>query len=350
MNNMISDELMDRFYSGNVTGEEIKMVLLAAEHDPNLKEEIEIMTSISGELSNIRVKREDISGAKVISLSNEESYPMAAESFYIDKAQITYLPMWRLAAESKVYGQEMKAPNDCVVQCEQYVLQLFNIESSIETLKELSKKNKWLKEGGTPLHHIGRILSEYQLSVVRRYDCNLDIIRNELHDGCKIIVAINADKLYGKNSIDNNPNHAVVVLSADKQEVRIYDPQNEKEASFTTDCFISAWKDSHYYIVSVTKRGLRQYNPAPINASNFQLSDDLDELIEAIAENSHDIWARQRMDDGWSYGPKRDDDHKKHPDLIPYSDLSESEKEYDRKTARGILELVQRLGFKIVKE
>ena len=89
MNNMISDELMDRFYSGNVTGEEIKMVLLAAEHDPNLKEEIEIMTSISGELSNIRVKREDISEAKVISLSNEESYPMAAEPLCIDKAQIT---------------------------------------------------------------------------------------------------------------------------------------------------------------------------------------------------------------------------------------------------------------------
>jgi hypothetical protein len=56
------------------------------------------------------------------------------------------------------------------------------------------------------------------------------------------------------------------------------------------------------------------------------------------------------MDEGWSYGPKRDDDHKKHPDLIPYSDLSESEKEYDRKTARGILELVQRLGYKITKE
>ena len=92
-------------------------------------------------------------------------------------------------------------------------------------------------------------------------------------------------------------------------------------------------------MVSVIERGLRHYDPQPIDVTNYQLPNDIDDLIEAIAENSHDIWARQRMDDDWKYGEKRDDENKKHPDLVPYSDLPESEKEYDRKTARGILQL-----------
>ena len=349
-NNKITNELMSRFYAGDVTGEEFKMVLMAADQDPDLKEEIEIMSSISDKLSNIRVIREDVLGAKVVSLPNEQPVLMAAEPKYEDQSQVAYLPMWRLAAQSKVYGQNMKAPNDCVVKCEQYVLQLFNIESSIENLKELSQKNRWLKENGTPLHHIGRLLSEYQLSVVRQYDCDMDILKSEINNDCKSIVAVNTDKFNDNNTDNNIPNHAVVVLSINEKEAHIYDPQDDQETSYSIDKFVSAWKDSHYYIVSVTERGKRQYNPAPIDASNFQLSDDLDELIEAIAENNHDVWAKERKANGWTYGPERDDDNLKHPDLVPYSDLPESEKEYDRKAARGILELVQRLGYKITKE
>ncbi len=342
--NKITNELMSRFYAGDVTGEEFKMVLMAAEQDPDLMEEIEIMSSISDKLSNIRVIRE---GAKIVSF-NEQPVLMAAEPEFEDQSQVAYLQMWRLAAQSKVYGQNMKAPNDCVVKCEQYVLQLFNIESSIENLKELSQKNRWLKEGGTPLHHIGRLLSEYKLSVVRQYDCDIDILKNEINNDCKIIVAVNADKFNENNTNNNIPNHAVVVLSVNEKEAHIYDPLDDQETSYSIDKFVSAWKDSHYYIVSVTERGKRQYNPAPIDASNFQLSDDLDELIEAIAENNHEVWAKDRKKEGIEYGPVRDEKH--NPDMLPYSDLPESEKEYDRKAARGILELVQRLGYKITKE
>ena len=345
-------ELMAKFYEGNATAEETMMILHAAEKDPKLKEEIEFMYSFPKNLMDVDVSREEVKSAKVTYMQNEESLLIAAETAelpYEVQSQITYLPMYRLAAQSKEYGKDMKAPNDCVVRCEQYVLQQFGISKSIETLKELSQKNRWLKEGGTPLHHIGRLLSEYELSVVRRYDCDIDILKNDLNNDCKIIVAVNSDK-FNDNHTDNNiPNHAVVVLSVDEKNVQIYDPQNDQATSYSIDRFASAWKDSHYYIVSVTKRGKRQYSPAPIDASKFQLSEDLDELIEAIAENNHDVWAKQRMDEKWTYGPKRDDDNKKHPDLIPYSDLSESEKEYDRKAARGILELVQRLGYKIVK-
>jgi len=323
---LLSEELMARFYDGETTPEETIKILRAAKEDPELKEEIDFMMSIPHELMDIHVSREEIESAK----------------------EVSYLPMWRLAAQSRVYGHEMKAPNDCVIKCEQYVLQLFNIDESIKTLKELSQKNKWLKEGGTPLHHIGRILSEYQLSVVRRYDCDIDILRNELDNDCKIIVAINSDKLNNNETNSIIPNHAVVVLSVNEKEVLIYDPQNAQKLSHSVDSFISAWKDSHYYIVSVKERGKRQYTPAPIDASKFQLSTDLDELIEAIAENNHEVWAKDRKKEGIEYGPVRDEKH--NPDMLPYSDLPESEKEYDRKAARGILELVQRLGYKIERK
>lgn len=332
----ITNELMSRFYAGKATGEETKMILLAAEQDPNLKEEIEIMMSISDKLANIHISKEraqKVSTANVISMT------------------AAHLPMYELAAKSREYGHDMKAPNDCVVRCEHYILQLFGIKTTVETLTEQSREKGWLKDGGTPLHHIGRLLSEFhRLSVVRRYDCEYDLINKELNDGCKIIAVVNADKLYSNNVERNIPNHAVVVLSADDKQVRIYDPQHAQEETHPTTNFMFAWQDSHYYIISVTKRGVRKYDPSPIDASSFKLEGDLEELMEAIAENAHDIWAKARLEDGWKYGDVRDDKHKRHPDLVPYSDLTDSEKKYDRIMARGTLELVQRLGYKITKD
>ena len=92
------------------------------------------------------------------------------------------------------------------------------------------------------------------------------------------------------------------------------------------------------------------YDPRPIDLGDIQLTDDLLELREAIAENAHDVWADARMKEGWSYGKVRDDAQKKHPDLIPYSALPDSEKEYDRLMALDTIKLVKKLGFTITKD
>lgn len=91
------------------------------------------------------------------------------------------------------------------------------------------------------------------------------------------------------------------------------------------------------------------YHPKPIDTSKITLSEEILKLTELLAENAHDIWARQRMAEGWSYGPKRDDAAKKHPDLVPYGDLPDSEKEYDRKAAMETLKAIIALGYKVVK-
>ena len=89
------------------------------------------------------------------------------------------------------------------------------------------------------------------------------------------------------------------------------------------------------------------YNPKPIDISDVQLSPELLELTEAIAENVHNVYAKSRMDEGWIYGEKRDDDKKTNPTLIPYSLLPESEEDYDRNTALGTLKLIIKLGYRI---
>lgn len=93
---------------------------------------------------------------------------------------------------------------------------------------------------------------------------------------------------------------------------------------------------------------MKEYNPNPIDTSDIQLSRELVELTEKLAENTHDIWARGRLKEGWSYGEERDDSKKTHPCLVPYADLPESEKEYDRNTAIETVKMVIKIGYKII--
>ena len=91
------------------------------------------------------------------------------------------------------------------------------------------------------------------------------------------------------------------------------------------------------------------YIPQPIDTSDIQLPEELNPLLEAMAKNVHEIWAKERLAQGWTYGKKRDDAQKHHPCLIAYEDLPEEEKMYDRNTSVETLKLILKLGFKIKK-
>ena len=92
------------------------------------------------------------------------------------------------------------------------------------------------------------------------------------------------------------------------------------------------------------------YNPKPIGTDSIILSPELKELVEVLAKNVHEVWAESRIRQGWKYGKERDDNNKLHPCLIPYEELSEIEKDYDRNTAMQTLRVIGKLGFKIVKD
>ena len=92
---------------------------------------------------------------------------------------------------------------------------------------------------------------------------------------------------------------------------------------------------------------METYKPQPLDTSMVELSSELLELTELLARNTHDIWAQQRISEGWKYGAERNDAEKLHPCLVPYEELPENEKEYDRNTAMETLKVIKLLGFEI---
>ena len=92
---------------------------------------------------------------------------------------------------------------------------------------------------------------------------------------------------------------------------------------------------------------MTMYTPKPISTEGVTLPPELGALVEQLAENNHDHWARQRIEAGWTYGPQRDDARKTHPDLVPYEDLPEGEKEYDRTSVVETLKVILILGYQV---
>lgn len=95
---------------------------------------------------------------------------------------------------------------------------------------------------------------------------------------------------------------------------------------------------------------MKQYKPKPINTKDIVLPTELNNLIEEMSKNVHEVWAQTRISQGWTYGEERNDAEKKHPCLVPYEELSEEEKAYDRNTSIETIKLILKLGFKISRD
>lgn len=96
---------------------------------------------------------------------------------------------------------------------------------------------------------------------------------------------------------------------------------------------------------------MNEYNyvPQPVDTSDVRLPEELQQLVEQMSKNVHEVWAQARISQGWTYGDHRDDKQKKHPCLIPYDELPEEEKDFDRNTSISTLKLIMKLGFKMTK-
>lgn len=93
----------------------------------------------------------------------------------------------------------------------------------------------------------------------------------------------------------------------------------------------------------------KKYVPHPADTSTVKLDQDLLDLTEVIAENVHEVWSASRIKEGWTYGEQKDSVKKTTPCLVPYDELPEIEKQYDRDTAFETIKLIIKLGYKISK-
>ena len=95
---------------------------------------------------------------------------------------------------------------------------------------------------------------------------------------------------------------------------------------------------------------MSEYIPKPIDTYDVVIPDDIKEQWEIVAKNTHEVWSKGRMDEGWTYGSELNYEKKTHPSLIPYEELSEAEKDYDRRTSMETLKVILSMGYKITKE
>ena len=94
---------------------------------------------------------------------------------------------------------------------------------------------------------------------------------------------------------------------------------------------------------------MQDYLPKPIDTSSVEIPNDLITLTEQLAKNTHEVWSLGRISQGWTYGDVRDDAKKTHPDLVPYENLTEAEKEFDRQTSLETIKVILELGYKIIR-
>lgn len=313
--NQISDELLAAFLDGNTNAEDTMRVLNAAEQDMELQEIIRIASEVDEDMA-ITVKP-------------------------------TIIPMTAMAAKKKETYL-------CDIECEEFVLHQFGIEVTHKSLLDMAYKNCWLRDKGMPLYNMGRLLEKNNLSVSRRYNSTIEEIDRLLSAGNQLIAVVDDSLLGGVLSAESqHPNHAVAIssISVETDEIILFNPNTDEELTkYSISSFMEAWRQSNNYLVVINTTDRFVYEPSPIGLDDVELSEDLSELQEAIAENAHEIWAKNRRDQGWSYGPERNDQKKETPDMIPYCNLPESEKLYDREMAMQTLKLVKKLGFEIVKK
>lgn len=301
----ISDELIAAFLDGNVSGEEMEAVASALSDDAVLTELMALSPVIDKE---------------------------------VEQNHLRILPMNALAAANP--------DNLCSFECEAFILQHLDFDIEHWSLLEEAKANNWVREDGTPLHHVGRLLELKGMHVVRKYDTTIKELEENVDSGKQVIAIIDKNIVDGKDDKQKPLYHAIYVTWVEDENVEYLNLTTLRDVHIDKEVFRKAWKASGNYMVTATL-DVNVYNPQPINVEDIDLDADLEELTEAIAENAHDIWARTRMDEGWTYGPVRNDLLKQHPDLVPYSKLPDTEKEYDRLMAMNTLRLVHRLGFDI---
>ena len=312
----ISSEVLAAYLDGNATARETEQVISALSDDRDLRE-------------------------------------LMAISMAVDSA-----PSFPMTAMAATCGDD----NLCCLECEKFILQQRGIPFNEQQMLIDAIDHKWLKEEGTPLHNMGRHLEEAGLTVVRKSNASLKDLEKFLGQGAGVIAAVDGGEIDPQKALVEKmedlvvgriPDHAVVVVSLDTREnsIQIFNPDSSSMLqTIPLERFLDAWDDSENWLVAAAAPGEMEYEPAPLDLSGIELEPELDELREAIAENAHEVWAFNRKREGWSYGPRRSDELKQTPDMVPYSQLPDSEKQYDREMAVNTIKLLKKLGYDIVKK
>lgn len=344
---IINNELLAAYAEGNVSQEEREAVRQYLAENPDMMESVLFAMEYDANIGSMA--REDDKYLDNLEAMLDE-LDGNTKKIYAFNQNKSILPMTAMAAQNTI-------DNLCVIKCECNAIRHFGIDVTDKELLKESEHEGWLQPEGTALHNIGRLSGSRGLAVSHRYHCTIEDIKVALSANNFVIAAVDSNELTGDYEAEQQkdieigltPNHVVVVVSITDEKIAICDSAtSNKEDEYPVSQFLDAWNDSSNYLIIISNSD--EYIPHPINLDDVEVEDELIELREAIAENAHEVWAETRRNEGWTYGPKRDDTQKQHPDMLPYNRLPESEKEYDRIMAMNTIKLVKKLGWEFRKK
>lgn len=183
------------------------------------------------------------------------------------------------------------------------------------------------------------------MRVYERVTTNPSILFTTLEKG-GIAIPVVKSSLLGEYEVEVVAT-VVVKVSQITDMVELYVPTYSDIRAFPIAVFVEAWEMTGGICITAFSSDDKTYRPMLLDLKHIELPEDIEELREAIAENAHDMWALERQSEGWTYGPKRDDRILETPDMVPYVQLPESEKQYGRIMAEDTLKLIIALGYKL---
>lgn len=323
----ITERLLSLFLSGDTTPDETYAILKAAKTNPDVAFLLDVA---------------EADGFFSFHPQSNQSVRPVCQMFALHSR---HLPAERLAASSEA--------NDCVVKCEQYILDNRGLQEQYEKLAKQARRHDWLQKEGTPLYNIGRLSELARLSVSRRFRGSIETLQEELLNNCSIIVALNDEKLVNEKARTVVANHAVVVLGIDEEGgyVELYDPQSTNSTDrYSIEAFLRAWKPAKNFFVSIIERGVRPYTPHPEHVAHIQLPESIASIADMLAENAHDMWATDRLAEaekkrakGKEMNPYDD------PFMKPFNELSKQKRRTDYLSSLNTIKLLYKLGFKLVQ-
>ncbi|XP_009293048.2 ryanodine receptor 3 isoform X1 [Danio rerio] len=87
------------------------------------------------------------------------------------------------------------------------------------------------------------------------------------------------------------------------------------------------------------------YKPTPLDLSEIKLNPGQEVLVDKLAENAHNVWAKDRIKQGWTYGIQQDLKNRRNPRLVPYALLDERTKKSNRDSLREAIRTLVGYGY-----
>ncbi len=168
------------------------------------------------------------------------------------------------------YGVYQNYEDTCAIRCQELVLKDFGIPVTQEQLIQEAHDQGWYVPGqGTPAYDLGKLIEAHGLDINRYEHANIFNLVNELAQGHRVIIAVDAGELWSGNPVlqpvaamnaeiweDWRPDHAVLVTGVDIADpgnplVVVADPgTGEVAAKYPLAEFLEAWEDSGFSMVA----------------------------------------------------------------------------------------------------